>query len=93
METDRQHQPAPERRALTDSLPVLMGYLTMGFAAGVLLAAHGGAAHSWFWGAFTSTVCISGALQFALVDWIVQRTAFVDVALLTLFLNFRYAMY
>ena len=30
------------RRAFKDSLPVLMGYSTMGFAAGALLAVHGG---------------------------------------------------
>ncbi|MBQ0033006.1 MAG: hypothetical protein KBT68_09435 [bacterium] len=29
------------RLALVDSLPVLMGYSTMGFVAGVLLAAKG----------------------------------------------------
>ena len=93
MDTDRKHRFAPERRALTDSLPVLMGYLTMGFAAGVLLAAHGGVTHSWFWGAFTSAVCISGALQFVLVDWFATPAALSTVALLTLFLNIRYAMY
>ena len=89
----KQTQNSPVRRALADSLPVLMGYLTMGFAAGVLLAVRGGAPHAWFWGAVTSAVCISGALQFIFVEWFASPTPLSTVALLTLFLNLRYAMY
>ena len=84
---------APVRRAAADSIPVLMGYLTMGFAAGVLLSAHGGVPHPWFWGALTSAVCISGALQFIFVGWFAAPTPLATVALLTLFLNMRYSMY
>lgn len=93
MQSERQHDVPPERRALTDSIPVLMGYLTMGFAAGVLLAVNGGVKFAWFWGGLTSAVCISGALQFALVDWFASPTSLVTAALLTIFLNIRYAMY
>ena len=35
------------RRAFVNSLPVLMGYLTMGFAAGVLLSALASMQPSW----------------------------------------------
>ena len=38
------------RLALRDSLPVLMGYTTMGFVAGVLLAAKGNVTLAPLWG-------------------------------------------
>ncbi len=81
------------RKAFLDSLPVLMGYLAMGFAAGVLLAVHGGIRLPAVWGGLTSAVCVSGALQFMLVDWVRSGTPLRDVALLTFCLNIRYAMY
>ena len=81
------------KRAFLDSLPVLMGYSAMGFAAGVLLSAHSGISLSPLWAFLTSATSISGALQFMLVDWIAKRTPLMDVALLTFCLNIRYAMY
>ena len=81
------------KAAFTATLPVLMGYLTMGMAAGILLAGRIRRPDIVFWGFVTSATSISGALQFALVEWIVQRTPLLDVIMLTIFLNCRYAMY
>ncbi len=83
----------PVRKAFISSLPVLMGYSAMGFAAGVLLALHGGIRLSALWGGLAGAVCVSGALQFMLVEWIRSGTPLQDVALLTFCLNIRYAMY
>lgn len=80
-------------RAFVASLPVLTGYSTMGFAAGVLLALHGGLMHPVFWAGATSAVFVSGPLQFLLVDWVRSGTAFVDVAVIVLCLNIRYSLY
>lgn len=80
-------------RAFTASLPVLMGYSAMGMAAGILLAGKIPRPDIALWAFLSSVSSISGALQFAMVDWISNRTALLDVALLTLFLNIRYAMY
>ena len=81
------------KKAFTDSLPVLMGYTAMGMAAGILLAGKIDRPDIVFWAFISSMSSISGALQFAMVDWISNRTPLLDVALLTLFLNMRYAMY
>lgn len=81
------------KAAFVSSLPVLMGYTTMGMAAGILLARNGGISHAPAWGFLTSLTSISGALQFILVEWARNRTAFLAVALLTFCLNIRYAMY
>ena len=81
------------RAAFVASLPVLMGYVAMGLAAGILLSSKIGRPDIAFWALITSATTISGALQFAIVDWIDKQLPVTDVILLTLFLNIRYAMY
>ena len=81
------------RAAFVASLPVLMGYMAMGLAAGILLSSKIGRPDIAFWALITSATTISGALQFAIVDWIDKQLPVTDVILLTLFLNIRYAMH
>lgn len=73
------------------SLPVLLGYLAMGFAAGVLLAGRTGLGATWAF--LTSVTSVSGALQFLLVDWFYNQTPLLTVAAVTLSINIRYALY
>ena len=80
-------------QAFVASLPVLTGYSTMGFASGVLLALNGGVEFSALWAGLTSALFVSGPLQFLLVDWVKNGTAYVDVAILILCLNVRYSLY
>lgn len=80
--------------AFKDTLPVLMGYLAMGAAAGIVLAGTLPNLPAMpLWGTVSSTLSISGALQFIMVDWLKESIPLTDVVLLTLFLNLRYAMY
>ena len=80
-------------QAFVASLPVLTGYSTMGFASGVLLALNGGVEFSALWAGLTSALFVSGPLQFLLVDWVKNGTAYVDVAILIICLNVRYSLY
>ena len=52
----RRERIAMIRRAFVDSVPVLMGYTTMGFVAGVLLAAKGNVVLSPLWENFQRIV-------------------------------------
>ncbi len=81
------------RRALIDSLPVLMGYTTMGFVAGVLLAAKGNLIASPLWGFLSSLTCVSGTFNFAIVQPVANRVAWWSIALLVIGINFRYLFY
>ena len=87
------HRPSILRQAFVASLPVLTGYSTMGFAAGVLLALHGGLRLSWLWAGASSAILVSGPLQFLFVDWARSGTAYADVAALVVCLNIRYSLY
>jgi len=81
------------RRAFVDSLPVLMGYTTMGFVAGVLLAAKGNVVLAPLWGFLTSALWVTGTMSIAGVGEIAQRSSWAAFALMTLAVNFRYAFY
>ena len=81
------------KRALVSSLPVMMGYIAMGFAAGVLLSTRSGVEYPALWGIFTAMTSISGTLQFLFPEWFRKGLPLAEVALLTLCINFRYAMY
>lgn len=81
------------RRAFIDSLPVLMGYTTMGFAAGVLMGAKAEVPFSPLWGFLTAAAFVSGTLSFAIVPLIAQSASLATVAAITLMINFRYAFY
>ena len=73
------------------SVPVLLGYISMGFAAGGLLAGKTGLGAGWAF--LTSATSISGALQFLLVDMFANATPLLTVAAITASINLRYAFY
>lgn len=80
--------------AFKDTLPVLMGYLAMGAAAGIVLAGTMPQLPALpLWGMVSSALSVSGALQFIMAGWLKESLPLTDVVLLTLFLNLRYAMY
>ncbi len=76
--------------ALRASVPVLMGYLVLGFAFGLLLSTQG---LGWGWALGMSVVIYAGALQFAAVGFFAAKVGLVQVAIATLFINIRQAFY
>ena len=81
------------RQAFVDTLPVLMGYVTMGFVAGILLAAKGNVAWAPLWAFLTATLWVTGTMNFAFVPLVAAREPILSLAVMTLMVNFRYAFY
>ena len=81
------------RRAFSDSIPVMAGYGTMGFAAGVLLSVHGEVPVPALWAAVSSATFISGPLQYLFVDWVRTAASIGGVLFVVLCVNLRYALY
>lgn len=81
------------RKAFSDSVPVMAGYGTMGFAAGVLLSVHGGVSMPALWAALSSATFISGPLQYLFVDWVRVSAAIGGVLFVVLCVNLRYSLY
>ena len=81
------------RQAFVDSLPVLMGYSTMGFVGGVLLAAKGNILLAPLWAFLTGALWVTGTMNFAFVPLVAAREPLISLVILTLAVNFRYAFY
>jgi 4-azaleucine resistance transporter AzlC len=81
------------RKAFSDSVPVMAGYGTMGFAAGVLLSVHGGVSMPALWAALSSATFISGPLQYLFVDWVREAASIGGVLFVVLCVNLRYSLY
>ena len=82
------------KKAFSDSLPVLMGYVTMGTAFGILLVSQ--VKNSDFSTAILmSFSTISGSMQFASVEMLKNSAAYtlLITAVLALLINVRYSMY
>lgn len=90
---NKQEHKAILKLAFVDSVPVLMGYISMGFAAGVLLAAKGNLLLAPVWAFLTSLTWITGTMSIACVPAVAARASFGALALMTLAVNFRYSFY
>lgn len=82
-------------RSFVDSLPVLMGYTSMGFAAGVLLGALGGEVlpFSPVFAFASSLFVFSGTVSFAIPEFLKNDESLRMIALMLLAINFRYLFY
>lgn len=78
------------RQALHDSLPVVVGYVTLGMAAGMLLSAAGLA---WWWAPVWSLVIYSGTMQMLLVPLVAGGAPLAAIAASTLFISGRHVFY
>lgn len=76
--------------AFKKSIPVMLGYLFMGFAAGILMSEAG---YSWIWTFVSSASIISGTMQFIIVDFFKNMTSIATVVIMTLLINCRYMFY
>ena len=76
--------------AFVQTIPVLMGYTTMGAAFGILLNKAG---FHPVWAFFMSLTILSGSLQFAAVAMMLERISLAETVLLSFIINIRYSMY
>ncbi|MCI8539205.1 MAG: branched-chain amino acid ABC transporter permease [Oscillospiraceae bacterium] len=72
------------------TVPVLMGYLSIGIAFGLMLQAVG---YGPLWAVFMSLIIYAGSGQYLGCTLLAQGTALPQVALLTFLLNFRHLFY
>ena len=72
------------------TIPVLMGYLSIGMAFGFMLQAVG---YGPLWAVFMSVIIYAGSGQYLGCTLLAQGAALPQVALLTFMLNFRHLFY
>ena len=72
------------------TVPVLMGYLTIGMAFGLMLDAIG---YNFIWSFYMSLTVYAGSAQYLAVGLLASAAALSQVAFLTFLLNFRHLVY
>lgn len=72
------------------TLPVLMGYLSIGIAFGLMLERAG---FNFIWSFFMSLTIYAGSGQYLGVELLATAASFTTVAVMTLLINFRHLVY
>ncbi len=78
------------KKAFSATIPVLMGYLALGFGFGVLLSTEG---FSALWAFFMSVTMFGGSMQYAAVDFLADAIGLLEAAVMTLIINARHLFY
>ena len=76
--------------AFGHTVPVMVCYVFMGIAAGLMLSSKG---YSFAWSTFLSASVLSGTMQFVGNELLITDASLVYTAIMTLMVNFRYMFY
>lgn len=78
------------KTAFLKSLPVMAGYVVLGFGFGILAAKNG---ISFWWAAAMSVFIYAGSMQYVAVSLLTAGAGLISVALTTLMVNARHLFY
>jgi len=78
------------KAAFPATIPVLLGYLSIGIAFGLLFEKAG---YNFIWAFFMSFIIYAGAMQFIAVSFFYGGIGLVQIAIMTLVINFRHIFY
>ena len=78
------------RAAFPYTIPVLMGYVFMGIAFGILLQSKG---YHFGWAFFMALTIYAGSMQFVIIDLLAEGSSLFNAALMTLMVNVRHIFY
>lgn len=76
--------------AFKQTIPIMMAYMFLGTAFGLILDQAG---FSWIWALFMSFYIYAGSLQFVLIPLMAQGAPLPEVALMALLVNLRHLFY
>ena len=72
------------------TLPVMAGYLFLGFGFGILLESKG---FSFIWAFFMSIIIYAGSMQYVAIDLLSGGATFIATALMTVMIQIRHLFY
>lgn len=78
------------RFAFEKSIPIIFGYIFLGFAFGILLQQTG---YHALWAFFASLTIYAGSMQFVLISLLASGSPLVTAAVMTLLINSRHIFY
>ena len=78
------------RRALVDTLPVMTGYVFLGFGFGILMERNG---FSWLWAGAMSLFIYAGSMQYVAISLLTSGAGLLTAALTAFVVNARHLFY
>lgn len=78
------------RAAFPRTVPVMAGYLVLGFGYGLFLQSRG---YSWLWGVLMGLTIYGGSMQFVTVDLLSSGASLLTAAFMTLLIHARHLFY
>jgi len=72
------------------SIPVMMGYMVLGFAFGLLIISL---EYSWYIAILMSVFIYAGALQFVAIGFFASKLGLIDIFISSIFINIRQSFY
>ena len=78
------------KKALMDTLPVMTGYVFLGFGFGILMERSG---FGWAWAGAMSLFIYAGSMQYVAVPLLVDRAGLLTAALTAFVVNARHLFY
>lgn len=78
------------KAAFPNTIPVMLGYISVGMAFGLLFEKSG---YNLLWAILMSIVVYAGSMQFIAINLLTGGAGFIEIALMTLFVNIRHLFY
>ena len=78
------------KAAFPRTLPVMAGYLVLGFGFGVLLTSRG---YAFYWSLLMSVFIYAGSMQYVAIGLLTSGATLLSAALMTLMINARHLFY
>ena len=78
------------KKAFKESIPVMMGYLVLGFAFGVLLVSKG---YPIYYSFIMSVFIYAGSMQFVTISLLTAKSTVLNAFIMTLMVNARHLVY
>lgn len=78
------------KEAFVASIPVMMGYIVLGIAFGVLLQSKG---YGLLYALLMSTFIYAGSMQFVAINLLTSGATLINAAIMTLLINARHIVY
>jgi len=78
------------KSAFPVTIPVMLGYLSIGIAFGLLFEKAG---YNFLWALLMSLIVYAGAMQFIAISFFYGGIGLIQIALMTLVVNFRHIFY
>lgn len=79
-----------KKKALSITIPIMLGYIPLGMAFGFLLTSE---SIAWYYAPLFSIMVFAGTIQFLAIAMLVNGVSYTDIAIATLLVNFRHIFY